>query len=118
MKIYAVRDRLIDYFMMPFCASDDKSVMASISAEISRTDNANAIAAAPHHFELHQLGIINEDGTIIPEKQLICDCSILVRTGRGSTKPKVDVVEEPAATSQRPNGRAGSDPHAGTGAVS
>lgn len=96
MKIYAVRDRMIDYFLTPFAAPNDQEVMASLSNEINRPDNINAIAQAPHHFELYLLGEIDENGTIFPKKELICDCSSLVRARRES--PVTSARETPLST--------------------
>lgn len=101
MKIYAVRDRLIDYFMLPFVAPDDHQVMASLSQEVSRPDNPNAIASAPHHFELWKLGEIHEDGVITPGQELVCDVSTLVRVGRQTTQPAVDQTAKLAGTGEK-----------------
>lgn len=108
MKIYAVRDRLIDYFMVPFVAPDDNQVMASISQEVSRPDNPNAIASAPHHFEIWKLGEISEDGHIKPGKELVCDVSTLVRVRRETTESAANKAAQNAgASAQAINGSGG-----------
>lgn len=118
MKIYAVRDRMIDYFLMPFAAPSDNEVMASLSNEINRPDNINAIAQAPHHFELYQLGEIDENGTIFPKKELVCDCSNLVRPRRETAKSEAGVVTPTTGTPRGEAGRAESAASIATGTLS
>jgi len=80
-KIYAVRDRLIDYFLTPFAALSDKSVLASISQVINNPETMDAIAQAPHHFEIWILGEVQENGQLTGAPNLLCDCASLVRRG-------------------------------------
>jgi len=80
MKIYAVRDRLIDYYMQPFVGPNEKEVMHALSRTINNSEDTNGIAQAPHHFELWELGIIDdEEGQITPTRRLVCDCASLIR---------------------------------------
>ena len=79
MNIYAIRDRLIDYFMRAFSAPDDKDVLASVASTINEGDPNSAIAKAPHHFEVWRLGKVTEEGDLRPGKELIADCASLVR---------------------------------------
>lgn len=94
MKIYAIRDRLIDYYMTPFAAPSEKDVLASLAQTINTGDLNSAIAQAPHHFELWQLGLVTEDGHLTPQRQFLADCSSLIRADirkstseRGRTEP-------------------------------
>lgn len=81
MKIFAIRDRLIDYYMTPFAADNDKAVMASLARMINDPETTDAIASAPHHYELWELGHVTEDGTLVAERTLLCDASSLIRAG-------------------------------------
>ena len=81
MKIYAIRDRLLDYYMQPFAGPEDKAVLASIARMINTQGEQSDIAQAPHHFEVWELGSIDEEGHINPTRKLIADCSSLVRPG-------------------------------------
>lgn len=81
MKIYAIRDRLLDYYMQPFAGPDDKAVLASIARMINTQGEQSDIAQAPHHFEVWELGDIDEEGHINPTRKLLADCSSLVRPG-------------------------------------
>jgi len=81
MKIYAIRDRLIDYYMQPFLGPDDKNVLASVARLINQGEITSDIAQAPHHFEVWGLGEVQEDGTITAHRELLADCSSLIRTG-------------------------------------
>lgn len=82
MKLYALRDRLIGYYLQPFTAENDNAVKASL-AETINGDHPHALTKSPHHFELWCLLEINQEtGCIVdaePEPEFICDCSSLVR---------------------------------------
>lgn len=82
MKIYAVRDRLIDYFLKPFIADSDKQVLASASEAINREDNRDPIAQTPSHFEIWRLGEIDENtGNVKATPELLADATSLIRPG-------------------------------------
>lgn len=83
MKIYALRDRLLDYFLVPFVAPSDNDVKAALAQRINTTrgDIEDALIQAPHHFELWQLGGVEEDGNIVPKLDFLADCSSLIRRG-------------------------------------
>lgn len=82
MRIYCLRDRLIDYYMQPFAAPNHKAVLAAIAQTVNRQDGPlNDIQQAPHHFEIWQLGLVTEDGHLTPEREFIADVSSLVRSG-------------------------------------
>lgn len=108
--IYAVRDRLIDYFMTPFCAPSDKHVLASLANVINNTEATDAIAQAPHHFEIWKLGTVHEDGHIEPQQGLITDCASLVRPGiRTREERGAQPDTQPAPGSQGAPGSRGSN---------
>lgn len=89
MKIYAIRDNLIDYFMQPFAAPDDRAVLAAIATQINTQGNMNDIAQAPHYFEVWKLGEVTDQGNIVPGREKIANCSSLIRTGlRGDNAPE------------------------------
>lgn len=77
--IYAIRDRLIDYFQAPFIATGEKQVLASLMTLINDKENTHAIAQAPQHFELWSIGKVTEEGHLVPSRGLVCDCASLVR---------------------------------------
>lgn len=81
MKIYAIRDRLIDYFMQPFVGPDDKNVCAAVARTINQGEVTSDIAQAPHHFEVWSLAQVTEDGHIVEDRYLVQDCAALVRGG-------------------------------------
>jgi len=78
-KIYAIRDRLLDYYMQPFAGPDDKAVLASIAKIVNTQGEQSDIAQAPHHFEVWELGEIDQEGHINPTRKLIADCAALIR---------------------------------------
>lgn len=79
--IYAVRDRLLDYFQQPFIAMDKNAVKAALAELINNNESAHAITQAPQHFELFQIGAVTEDGHVYGKHELICECTALVRSG-------------------------------------
>lgn len=110
MRIYAIRDRLIDYFMTPFAAPNDKEVLGSVAYQINVQEDGNAIAQAPHHYEIWVLAEVQDDGHITPHRELICDCASLVRRDiRGGTagRPGAPEAGEPAGVRK---GTAGAAP--------
>lgn len=79
-KLYAIRDRLLDYYMPPFVGPTDVQVLAAIAESVNNEENRHALAKTPQHFEVWRLAEINEhDGTVETSKELITDCSSLVR---------------------------------------
>lgn len=94
LKLYALRDRLLDYYKQPFLGPGDKTVMASLANMINNEGDTDFVQA-PHHFELWALAEVHEDGNVIPNKDFICDCAGLVRTNlRNSRKPGDDPGKE------------------------
>lgn len=113
MKIYAVRDRLIHYFMTPFCGADDKQVLAGLANHINNPEGTyDAIKQAPHHFEIWKLGEVQENGLITSKIDFLADCSSLVRASVRSTTDAGTGADAPAR-GRRPQppggGRAGAD---------
>jgi len=103
-KIYALRDKLIDYYMTPFAAQTDKDVLGGIANAVNNQEENSAISKAPHHFEIWCIGHVTEAGEIVPDKYLIADASSLVRpTGQEKRDHKVG---GPLNGSQRPIERA------------
>lgn len=79
-KLYAIRDRLLDYFMQPFAGPGDKAVLAAVAIQINSQGETNAIAQTPQHFEVWRLAEIDEQtGQVGGERELIADCASLVR---------------------------------------
>lgn len=89
MNLYSIRDRLIDYFMVPFPAPSHSQVKAAIAQQVNNGDT-NAISQAPHQFEIWQLAEIDtETGSITEHREYLCDCSSLIRRGlREGTDPR------------------------------
>lgn len=82
MNLYAIRDRLLDYYMQPFVGPTDKQVLASIANIVNSETSENAITKAPHHFEIWRLAKITEaTGWVERQLSLLADCSSLVRPG-------------------------------------
>jgi len=120
MKIYAIRDRLIDYYMQPFVGPDDKNVLASVARLVNQGEITSDIAQAPHQFEVWTLGEVQEDGTLVAKKEYIADCSSLVRGGirrPGAGQPGADPTEAPGSGSQGTPGRPRAPGGANPGAV-
>lgn len=81
MKLYSVRDRLLDFLAPPFVAPSDFQVMQALANTVNQGKDTDAYKAAPHHFELYRLAEIDEQGNVTPGKTFLCDLASLVRTG-------------------------------------
>lgn len=95
--IYCLRDRMMDYYMQPFAAADDKAVMSAVARIINTPgSNNDPVAQAPHHFEIWKLCNITELGNTYQAKEFVADCATLVRPGRQSTEQGTSPLREPA----------------------
>lgn len=79
MNIYAIKDRLIDYYMPPFLAPSDKEALAAIANVVNDFERSHAITKTPRHFEIWRLAYIEETGEVKGPKELLADCSSLIR---------------------------------------
>lgn len=115
MKLFSLRDNLINYFMTPFCAPSEREAMAAVSAAVNREGSDDAIAATPSHFELWELGSVDPEGVVTASKQLVCSCNSLKRPSerenqlrlafnerRGSTNGAADNRLSPTASGSEP----------------
>lgn len=80
-KIYAVRDRLLDFFMPPFLGPSTKQVLASLAQIINGENSEHPLAKKPQHFEIFCLGEVNENGDVKADKEFLCDATSLIRNG-------------------------------------
>lgn len=79
LKLYAIRDRLVDYFMQPFIAPSDEQVLASVAQLINGKD-PHVIKDAAHHFEIWRLAEVDEKtGQVGGDREFLCDCASLIR---------------------------------------
>lgn len=78
MKLFAIRDRLIDHFRQPFTAHTVGEVQSAVAAQLN-TGDALDWQQAPHHFELWELAEVTEKGHITETRVLICTLDSLVR---------------------------------------
>jgi len=122
LNIYAVKDRLIDYFLQPFAGPDDKAVLAAMARQVNTENSTSDIAQAPHHFEVWRLGRVNDEGHIDAKKEFLADCSSLIRPGirtnaageRGDGAPAPTLAEIERATraiAQHTNAQTGTPTH-------
>lgn len=88
---------MVDYYMPPFFAPSDKQATSAVVDLIHERGN-HAIQQAPHHFELHALGQVTEDGILTAERYLVADCASLVRRGirKGPTTTDPEATGETA----------------------
>lgn len=103
MRLYALRDRLLNYYLQPFVAPNDNAVKASLAMTIAQGGDNNAISQAPHHFELWVVAEIDEqDLRLAPIHQLLCDCHALIRPKQAATP--TETAAELRSPPTRPNG--------------
>lgn len=105
MNLYAIRDRLIDYYMQPFAEHNDKAVLLGVSQAVNNLESNSAISKAPHHYEIWKLGYVTEDGHLVPEREFLADCSSLIRNSlREKSNGAPTVLERPMGGSESPPG--------------
>lgn len=80
---------MVDWFIQPpFFANSDQQAAASL-AETVNGESKHAIVQAPHHFELHRLGEIDETtGRITESKEFLGDCSSYIRRDIRPSSPE------------------------------
>lgn len=79
MKIYSIRDRLLNYFMQPFFGPTDNQVLASLAEVINSEESKHAFSKTPQHFEVWRLGEVLETGKVREDQEFLIDASGLVR---------------------------------------
>lgn len=113
MKLYALRDRALAYFLRPFIADSHFQVLASLSETIN-SETITPIQAAPHHYELWQLAEVNEEtGHVTGKPEFIQDCASLVRERirpRGEPAQYASAAEARRAQSAPGNREGGTAP--------
>lgn len=133
MKIFAVRDRMLDYFQVPVVVHREQDLIAAIARGINgEGDDRNELAQAPDHYELWLLAEVDDQGRINEKREFIANCASFVRNGVWARrKPGPAGTEsEPGAIQGRPGRpvgpagtrpsstaseeRAASQPHPGT----
>lgn len=106
MRLYALRDRLIDYFMRPFTAETDAQVLASVASTVNNQEGTDAIHTNPHQFEIWRLAEIDEKtGHIKPAHEYLADAASLVRGGirdRGPGRPGTAPLHAAADSGGKP----------------
>jgi len=112
MKIYALRDRFLDYFLDPVTQATDQNALQAVSTHVSG-EMSDAITQAPHHFELWRLARVEKDGHIVPDREFLADVNTLVRARREPTRPGAANAPRPATN--RPGDIGAAPGHAGDG---
>lgn len=102
MNIYAIKDVMLEYFLTPFAAPGDKEVIAAISTVINAGGIHDAIAQAPHHYEIWQLGTVDQDGHIHAHKSLVQGCGSLVRSNVRRPEGQDRAPQAPQSQRTRP----------------
>lgn len=112
MRIYAIRDRLLDYYQQPFIAQDDKPVLGAISNQLHNGANIDW-QNAPHHFEIWRLGKVTQEGYIEQDRELLATLDSLIRPDlrQPNRKPRETESEIPPGRSPRTAGVEREDPY-------
>lgn len=116
MKLYAIKDRMLNYYMTPFASQDDNAVLASISETVN-LDGQHAIQQAPQHFEIWQIGEVDEDGHITPRKEFLTTCDTLIRPRRSTAEPGKRQAQPDADPSDNPLKSNAGAPRAENGSI-
>lgn len=81
MKIYALKDRFLNYYLAPFIGESQQQVIAAVAMLITTGGEQHAISQAPHHFEIWELADFDEQTGELntSTRNLVIDCSSIVR---------------------------------------
>lgn len=79
MKIFAIRDRMLDYFQVPVVVNREQDLVAAVAKQVN--GGANEVAQAPDHFEIWEIAEVDDQGHIQPTRVFKCNCASLVRNG-------------------------------------
>jgi len=105
--LYAIRDRMLDYYQRPVF-SDRKSDFVAAVANAINTGGTNDFCQTPEHFEIWELGSFNvETGQLEGKQTIITNCASLVRNG-----VRHERTSPPAATPRAPGQSTGAPRHA------
>lgn len=97
MKLYAIRDRLLEYFQRPFIGDTDATVLAAVATAINTEANVD-FAKTPTHFEVWVLAEITEEsGHVRPTPKFISNCSDLRRGVRENGIHRATEGQDPAS---------------------
>lgn len=106
MKLYALRDRLLEYFQRPFIGDSDATVLAAVAMAINNEETKVDFAQAPTHFEVWQLAEIREEtGAVTPTPKFLSNCGDLRRGIREErTRSTPEGTRTAPSGSPAPNG--------------
>lgn len=68
MRIYSIYDVEREEYLIPFFVSDDTKALRAVAAMVN--NEQSEMYLFPEQFELHYLGVMNGDGSIIPNDKL------------------------------------------------
>jgi len=109
LKIFAIRDRLLDYYQAPMAQMRSSDLVAAIANQLNNPETAYEINQAPEQFEVWQLGYVTDDGHLVPDRVLVCNCAQLIRASVWHKR-----TGSPAAAPEPTPNHGGA--HSGTGA--
>jgi len=110
---------MLDYFQAPVAVTREQDFLQAVARNIN--GEASELSQAPDHYEVWQIGEIDDQGHITANRQFLANCSSLIRNGVwGRRATGADPAQNlsqpiPMQPGGRP-GRAGADPnpHEGT----
>lgn len=95
MKMYAVRDRLVDYFLQPFFAPSDAQALSAVAMTVNDQESKHAITLHPEHFEIWRLAELDENtGQVGGNREFLQDAASLFRGDvREGGDPRTDAIQ-------------------------
>lgn len=114
MKIFAIRDRMLDYYQRPIFAERKADVVSAIAMAINQGEK-NDFCQTPEHFEVWELGELDiETGKIESKQTIITNCASLIRSSiRGGQQPGTPEAPKPAQGGTAEAGDAPGQPNSG-----
>ena len=116
MKLFAIRDRMLDYFQAPVAVTREQDFFQAVSRNVN--GEGNELAQAPDHYEIWQVAEIDDQGHITAKREFIGNCSRYIRNGVWQRRAEGAAGTEGAtSTLPRGPGRIGEGPGARPGST-
>lgn len=82
LKIFAIRDRMLNYFQPPIIVSREQDLLAALARGINGPqEERNEISNAPDHYEVWQIGEVDDQGHLSQSRSFVINCASLIRNG-------------------------------------
>lgn len=111
MKLYAIQDLVLEYFLAPFAAADDNQAMGGLATLVNTENSDDPVSKSPQDFVLWQVATCDDQGNINADKRKLRNAATLIRRTR--TTEGAGSGHEIPPTARQGNGHATGAPGGG-----